>query len=334
MRQCFKHLVTTVNTVTTACAVALALMGTASAQTAYPDKTVTLVVPFAAGGPTDVVARMIAIPMGKSLGQTVLIENTVGAGGTIAANKVARAAPNGYTLFIHHMGMATAPALYKKLTFDPLTDFEYIGQVVDVPMTLLARKDFPASNFNDLQTYLKANKEKVSLANAGLGAVSHLCGLLFMSQIGVDLTTVPYKGTGPAMNDLLGGQVDLLCDQTTQTVPMIKEGRIKVYGVTTLNRLSALPNVPTLDEQGLKGFEVKVWHGMYAPKGTPAPVLDKINAALRFAMQDPSVKQRLADLSCDIAPLDKITPAGLKTHLEAEIAKWSPVIKKAGIYAD
>jgi len=319
-----------------ACAAAATLgAGTpAFSQAAFPDKPVSLVVPFAAGGPTDVVARMIAIPMGKALGQTVLVENTVGAGGTIAATRVARAAPNGYTLFIHHMGMATAPALYRKLSFDPLKDFEYIGQVVDVPMTLLARKDFPAANFAELQTYLKTNGKKVSLANAGLGAVSHLCGLLFMSQIGVELNTIPYKGTGPAMNDLLGGQVDLLCDQTTQTVPLIKDGRVKVYGVTSLNRLSALPDVPTLNEQGLKGFEVKVWHGMYAPKGTPAPVLEKINAALRSAMQDPMVKQRLAELSSDIPSMDKISPAGLKTHLEAEITKWAPVIRKAGIYAD
>ena len=301
---------------------------------AFPDKPVTLIVPFAAGGPTDVVARMLAIPMGKSLGQTVVIENAVGAGGTIASAKVARAAPNGYTIFIHHMGMATAPALYRKLSFDPLTDYEYIGQVVDVPMTLLARKDFPPTTMPELLTYVKANKDKVSMANAGLGAVSHLCGLLFQSQIGVELNTIPYKGTGPAMNDLLGGQVDLLCDQTTQTVPMIKDGRVKVYGVTTLKRLSALPNVPTLDEQGLKGFEVKVWHGLYAPKGTPAPVLEKINVALRASLQDPMVKQRLAELSSDIPPSDKLTPAGLKTHLEAEIAKWGPVIKKAGVYAD
>ncbi|RYX95935.1 MAG: tripartite tricarboxylate transporter substrate binding protein BugD [Comamonadaceae bacterium] len=300
----------------------------------YPDHAVTLVVPFAAGGPTDVVARMIAIPMGKSLGQTVLVENAVGAGGTIAASKVARAAPNGYTLFLHHMGMSTAPALYKKLSFDPLKDFEYIGQVVDVPMTLLARKDFPATTFDELQTYLKANTTKVSLANAGLGAVSHLCGLLFMTQVGAELTTVPYSGTGPAMNALLGGQVDLLCDQTTQTVPLIKDGRVKIYGVTTLNRLAVLPNVPTLNEQGLKGFEVKVWHGMYAPKGTPSAVLEKVNVALRAALQDPMVKQRLADLSSDIPPMDKVSPAGLKTHLEAEIAKWGPVIRKAGIYAD
>lgn len=313
---------------------AAGLAAPASAQATFPDRPISLVVPFAAGGPTDAVARMIAIPMGKALGQTVLVENTVGAGGTIGATKVARATPNGYTILIHHMGMSTAPALYKKLAFDPLKDFEYIGQVVDVPMTLLARKDFPANNLQELQAYLKLHKDKVSLANAGLGAVSHLCGLLFMSQIGVELNTIPYKGTGPAMNDLLGGQVDLLCDQTTQTVPMIKEGRVKVFGVTTLKRLSALPNVPTLDEQGLKGFEVKVWHGMYAPKGTPKPVLDKITAAMQTAMQDPMVKQRMTDLSSEIAPMDKMNANGLKTHLEAEIAKWGPVIKKAGIYAD
>ena len=312
----------------------LTLSTQAFSQAVFPDKPIALVVPFAAGGPTDVVARMISIPMGKALGQTVLVENAVGAGGTIAAAKVARAAPNGYTIFLHHMGMSTAPALYKKLAFDPLKDFEYIGQVVDVPMTLLARKDFPATNFAELQTYVKAQGNKVSLANAGLGAVSHLCGLLLQSQLGVELNTIPYSGTGPAMNALLGGQVDLLCDQTTQTVPLIKDGRVKVYGVTSLTRLAALPDVPTLNEQGLKGFEVKVWHGMYAPKGTPAPVLEKINAALRVAMQDPMVKQRLADLSSDIPSADKMTPAGLRTHLEAEIAKWAPVIKKAGIYAD
>jgi tripartite-type tricarboxylate transporter receptor subunit TctC len=302
---------------------------------AFPEgKPITLVVPFAAGGPTDVVARMIAIPMGKALNTVVTVENTLGAGGTIAATRVARATPNGHTIFLHHMGMATAPALYRKLSFDPLKDFEYIGQVVDVPMTILARKDFPAANYAELISYIKSHKDKVSLANAGLGAVSHLCGLLFMSSIGVDLTTVPYKGTGPAMNDLLGSQVDLLCDQTTQTVPMIKENRIKVYGVTTLKRLSALPNVPTLDEQGNKGFEVKVWHGMYAPKGTPKETVDKLNAALRAALNDPMVKQRLADLSSEIPPMDKVSPEGLRTHLEAEIKKWGPVITKAGIYAD
>ena len=325
----FKHWLTAV-----AGAASLVATGAAVAQAAFPAKTVTVVVPFSAGGPTDVVARLIGVPMGKALGQTVIIDNALGAGGTIAAAKVARAAPDGYTIFLHHMGMSTAPALYRKLSFDPLKDFEYIGQVVDVPMTLLGRKDLPANNFKELQAYVKANGNKVTLANAGLGAVSHLCGLLFMSQMGVELTTVPYKGTGPAMNDLLGGQVDLLCDQTTQTVPFIKDGRIKVYGVTTHNRLGSLPNVPTLDEQGLKAFEVKVWHGMYAPKGTPKEVIDKLNAALKTAMADPHVKQRLAELSSDIPSADKMTPEGLRTHLTAEIAKWGPVIKKAGIYAD
>ena len=325
----FKHWLTAV-----AGAASLVATGAAVAQAAFPAKPVTLVVPFSAGGPTDVVARLIGVPMGKALGQTVIIDNALGAGGTIAAAKVARAAPDGYTIFLHHMGMSTAPALYRKLSFDPLKDFEYIGQVVDVPMTLLGRKDLPANNFKELQAYVKANGNKVTLANAGLGAVSHLCGLLFMSQMGVELTTVPYKGTGPAMNDLLGGQVDLLCDQTTQTVPFIKDGRIKVYGVTTHNRLGSLPNVPTLDEQGLKGFEVKVWHGMYAPKGTPKEVIDKLNAALKTAMADPHVKQRLDELSSDIPSAEKMTPEGLRTHLTAEIAKWGPVIKKAGIYAD
>ncbi len=308
--------------------------GSIYAADPYPNKPITLVVPFAAGGPTDAVARLIAVPMGKELGQTIIVENTVGAGGTIAATRVARANPDGYMLFIHHMGMSTAPALYKKLAFDPMKDFEYIGQVVDVPMVLLGRKNFPANNFKELEAYIKVNKEKVTLANAGPGAVSQLCGLLFMSREGVELTTVPYKGTGPALTDLLGGQVDLLCDQTTQTVPYIKDNLVKTYGVTTPNRLSALPNIPTLDEQGLKGFDVKVWHGMYAPKGTPPAVLDKVNKALKAALNNPEVKARLAESNIEVVPMSKVTPNGLKDHLEAEINKWGPVIRKAGAYAD
>jgi len=318
----------------TACGL-IGLQAPAAAQGAWPEKPVTLVVPYSAGGPTDVVARMLAIPMGKSLGQPVVVENTVGAGGTIAPARVARAAPNGYTILIHHMGMATAPALYRKLPYDPLKDFEYIGQVLDVPMTLLSRKDFPASNFQELLSYVKANKDKVSLANAGVGAVSQLCGLLFTSQIGVDLTTVPYKGAGPALNDLMGGQVDLLCDQTTQTVPVIKEGnRVKVFGVTTPKRLPSLPDIPTLDEQGLKGFDVRVWHGVYAPKGTPKPVIDKLNVALRVALQDDMVKHRIADLSAEIVPMEKVTPEALRTHLASEVDKWGKVIRAAGIQGE
>ena len=315
-------------------AAALAAVSSQASAQSYPTKPIVLVVPFAAGGPTDVVARMISGPMGKSLGTTVVVENTVGAGGTIASQRVAKSNPDGYTVLIHHMGMATAPALYRRLSFDPLASFEYIGQALDVPMTMLARKDFPAENLQQLIAYVKANKDKVTLANAGLGAVSHLCGMMFMSAIATDLTTVPYKGTGPAMTDLLGGQVDLLCDQTTQTVPMIRDGRVKIYGVTSTSRLAALPSVPTLDEQGLKGFEVKVWHGVYAPKSTPREITEKLNRALREALADAAVVKRMSDLSSDIPPADKISPEGLRTHLQAEIAKWGPVIKKAGVFAD
>jgi len=316
-------------------ALAASLLAAATAQAqGYPSRPITLVVPFAAGGPTDVVARALSIPMGKALGQTVLVENKVGAGGTLAAGAVARAANDGYTFLIHHNGMATAPALYRKLAYNPLTDFEYVSQVVDVPMTLVARKDLPAKTFPELLAYLKAQGDKVNLAHAGLGAVSHLCGMVFRQAIGVDLTTVPYSGTGPAMQALLGGQVDLLCDQTTQTVPQIKAGSVRFYGVTTAHRIKALPEAPTLAEQGLKGFEVMVWHGVYAPKGTPKEATEKFNAALRTALKDPNFTARMAELGAEIVPDAKLTPEGLRTWLKQEIDRWGPVIKAAGVYAD
>ena len=303
----------------------------ASAQKDWPTKSIRLIVPFAAGGPTDSIARLIAVPMGQALGQTVVVENVPGAGGTIASTKVARAAPDGYTMYIHHMGMATANALYDKLPYDPMTSFDYIGQVADVPMVLLGKKDLPANNFKELEAYIKANGSKVTMANAGPGAVSQLCGLLFQSRMGIKLTNIPYKGTGPALTDLLGGQVDLLCDQTTQTIPYIKDGRVKAFGTTTMKRLPAIPNVPTLNEQGLKGFEVKVWHGVYTPKGVPQPILDKINAALKKALNTPDVKKRLEDSNIDIVPMEKVSSKGLKDHLEKEINVWGPVIRKANI---
>nr|WP_245610858.1 tripartite tricarboxylate transporter substrate-binding protein [Xenophilus azovorans] len=309
--------------------------GGAAQAAGWPDKPVTLVVPYSAGGPTDVVARLLAVPMGRSLGQTVVVENTVGAGGTIAPARVARARADGHTILIHHMGMATAPALYRKLPYDPLKDFDYIGQVLDVPMTLLSRKDFPARTFPELLDYVRKHQDQVSLANAGIGAVSQLCGMLFMHQAGVKLTTVPYKGSGPAMNDLMGGQVDLLCDQTTQTVPVIQDGtRAKVFGVTTLRRQPTLPDIPTLDEQGLKGFDVKVWHGMYAPRGTPPEAIAALTRALNVALQDATVKQRIAELSSELAAPDKATPEGLRRHLEAEVARWGKLIKAAGVTAE
>ena len=300
----------------------------------YPNKLITMVVPFAAGGPTDTLGRNLGQAMGKQLKQTIIIENVGGAGGNIGVTRVSRAAPDGYTLLLHHIGMSTSPALYRKLDYNPLTDFEYIGLVADVPMTLIARGNFPAKDFREFLTYIKANKDKISLANAGLGAASHLCGLLFMSAIETDFTTVPYKGTAPAMNDLLGGQVDFMCDQTTNTTGQIQGGKVKAYGVTSRTRVASLPNIPTLDEQGLKGFEVAVWHAVYAPKGTPKPVLDTLVHALQESLKDAELKSNLAKLGTEPVPQARANPEALRTFLKAEIDKWGPIIKKAGQYAD
>ena len=316
-------------------AILLASLGSTFAQAQdYPTKTITMVVPFAAGGPTDTVARLVAQSMGIKLKQTIIVENVGGAGGTIGAARVAKAAPDGYTVFLHHIGQSTAPALYRKLSYNAIDSFEPIGLVTDVPMTLVARKDFPAKDFKELLAYVKANKSKVTYANAGLGSASHLCGMLFMTAIGTDLTTVPYKGTGPAMNDLLGGQVDFMCDQTTNTTSQIKGGKIKVYGVTTKARLASMPDVPTLGEAGLPGFEVAVWHGLYAPRGTPKAIVDTLAGALQVALKDPLVKQRFADLGTEPVAESRARPEALRAHLKSEIERWAPIISKAGVYAE
>jgi tripartite-type tricarboxylate transporter receptor subunit TctC len=300
----------------------------------YPNKVITMIVPFTAGGPTDTVARLLSVPMTKMIKQQVIVENVDGAGGTIAANRVAKGTPDGYTILIHHIGMSTAPALYRKLPYKPLEDFEHIGLINEVPMTLVAKKDFPAKDLKELIAYVKANKNKVNYANAGLGAASHLCGMLFMSAIQTDVTTVPYKGTGPAMNDLLGGQVDFMCDQTTNTTSQIKAEKIKVYGVTSKKRVPSLPNVPTMDEAGLKGFEVSIWHALYAPKGTPKPVVAKLTKALQDALKDATVKKRFADLGSEPVAENRATPEAHRAFLKAETERWGPIIKKAGVYAD
>jgi len=314
-----------------------ALLAASSAWADYPDKPVTIVVPFAAGGPTDKVARDLAEVLRKGLNnQTVIIDNVGGAGGTLGANKAAKAAPDGYTLLLHHIGMATSPALYRKMPYDTLNDFEYVGLVNEVPMTVIGRSTLPANNFAELRKWLDANKGKINLANAGLGAASHLCGLLFQQSLGVDMTTVPYKGTAPAMTDLLGGQVDLMCDQTTNTTQQIESGKVKAYAVTTSKRLTtpALAKLPTLDESGLKGFNVTIWHGLYAPKGTPKAALDKINAALRAALKDADFIKREEALGAVVVTDNRVNGADHKKFVEAEIAKWGPVIKAAGQYAD
>ena len=308
-----------------------------AAHAAYPEKPVTVVVPFAAGGPTDKVARDLAEVLRKHLNnQSVIIENVGGAGGTLGAAKVAKAAPDGYTLLLHHIGMATAPALYRNLPYKTLDDFEYLGMVNDVPMTLVGRSTLPATSFSDLRKWIDANKGKINLANAGLGAASHLCGLLFQQSVAVDMTTVPYKGTGPAMTDLIGGQVDLMCDQTTNTTAQIEGGKIKAFAVTSTKPLTtpALSKLPTLDSQGLKGFNVSIWHGLYAPKGTPKAVQDQLNAALRNALKDPEFIKRQEALGAVVVTDTRLAGAEHKKFVEAEIGKWGPVIKAAGQYAD
>ncbi len=317
-------------------AVAATLLATA-VLAEYPEKPVTIVVPFAAGGPTDTVARDLAEALRKPLGgQPIIIENVGGAGGTLGAAKVSKATNDGYTLLMHHIGMSTSPALYRKMPYDTLGDFEYLGMVNEVPMTLIGKPSLPANTYPELVKWLEANKGKVNLANAGLGAASHLCGLLFQSTLKIDMQTVPYKGTGPAMTDLLGGQVDLMCDQTTNTTSQIEGGKVKAFAVTSSHRLKtpALKNLPTLDESGLTGFNVSIWHGLYAPKGTPKAVTDKINAALRVALKDAEFVKREEALGAVIISDARLGGAEHKKFVEAEINKWGSVIKAAGQYAD
>jgi len=311
----------------------LLFAGMAGAQ-AYPTKPLTMIVPFSAGGPTDTVARSVAQVMSKSLGQTVLVENVAGAGGNLGNERVAKAAPDGYTVLLMHIGISTSATLYRNLRYNAVNDLEPIGLVTTVPMTMIANKDFPPNNMKELIAYVKANKNKVSYANAGIGAASHLCGMLFMSAIETDVLTVPYKGTAPALTDLLGGQVNFMCDQTTNTTANIKAGKVKVYGVTSKTRVASLPDVPTMEEAGFKGFEVGIWHGMWAPKGTPKPIIDRLNAALNEALNDADIKKRFGDLGTAPEPVERRKPEVLRAHLPAEIAKWGPIIKKAGIYAD
>ena len=300
----------------------------------FPNRTISVVVPFAAGGPTDTVTRLVAQSMTKTLGETVIVENVSGAGGTIGVDKVAHAKPDGYTLLLMHIGIATSPSLYRNLHYDPQKDLDPIGEVIDVPMTFIGRKDFPPKDMKELVAYVKAHKDKVTLANAGVGAASHLCGMLFMTATQTDLTTVPYKGTAPAMIDLMGGQVDFMCDQTTNTTAQIKGGKVKAYAVTTKTRVPSLPDLPTADEAGLKGFEVAVWHGLWAPHGTPQAALDKLTAALRAALKDPVVVARFAELGGEPVSPERATPASLRAKLKSEVDKWAPLIKKAGVYAE
>lgn len=312
------------------CVAGLAMACTAQAQS-YPTRTITMIVPFPAGGPTDVVGRLLAQAMGEHLKTQVVIENVGGASGTVGAARAARAEPDGYTIFLHNSSHAVAPVLYARLPYDAVKDFEPIGLVADVPQTLVSKKGFPAADLKELIAYMKANGDKVSLANAGRGSGSHQCGLLLTNAIETPVTAVAYQGTGPAMNDMLGGRVDLMCDQVTNTSSQITAGAIQAYCVTTKTRVAALPTVPPCGEAGLPGFEASVWHGLYAPKATPQPVLQALNEALKAALRSDAVKKRLGDLGTEPVPPQDVTPGALRTHLEAQIDKWGKVMKAARI---
>ncbi|MGV3678587.1 MAG: tripartite tricarboxylate transporter substrate-binding protein [Acidovorax sp.] len=317
-------------------AAAAAAFGAAAQEYPSKDKTVTIVVPFAAGGPTDRVARDLAEALRKPLGANVVVDNTAGAGSSIGAARVARAAPDGYTLLLNHIGMSTMPALYRKLAFSVPNDFEYLGMVNDVPMTLIARPTMAANNYKELSAWLTQNKGKINIGNAGLGSASHLCGLMFQSALQIDMTPVPYKGTAPAITDLIGGQIDLLCDQTTNTSGQIEAKKVKAYAVTTQKRLTTplLKDLPTLAESGVKNFEVTIWHGLYGPKGTPPDVAKKINDALKVALKDPDFIKKQEGLGAVVVTDKRVEPAEHKKFVVSEIDKWTAVIKAAGTYAD
>jgi tripartite-type tricarboxylate transporter receptor subunit TctC len=305
------------------------LLSTGAAHAQYPDKAITMVVPFAAGGPTDTVARAIAEAMRPAMGQSIVVENKGGAGGTIGVTAVARAATDGYTILLMHVGFSTAPSLYKKLNYDPFTSFEPVGLVVDSPMTIVARPDFPPNNMKEFVAYVKQNAGKLNLANAGIGAASHLCGTMLVNALGVNLQPIPYSGTGPAMAGLLGKQTDIMCDQTTNTTQQINAKSIKAYAVTSLQRISTL-DLPTMDESGFKGFEVGIWHGMWAPKGTPKPVLDKLNAALKTGMANAKFQESMGKLGATVLTKDA-TPAALDAKVKQQVPQWAELFKKVGV---
>ena len=322
-------------------AVAAATLVSAQAQTFPGTKPISIVVPFAAGGPTDRVARDLAEAMRKSMGSgaNFVVENVNGAGGTIGANKVARAAPDGHTLLLHHIGMASSSSLYRKLQYKPLEDFEYLGLINEVPMTLIGKPQLEAKNYRELESYIRANAGKLNIAHAGLGSASHLCGLMWQAAINANeaMTTIPFAGTAPAMNALVGGQVDMMCDQTTNTSSQIEAGRVKAYAVTTAKPLAGnklLKDLPTLQQAGLKNFDLTIWHGLYAPKGTPPAVLAQINAALVKALKDPDFLKKEEGLGAVVVTDKRVEPAAHKAFVMAEIGKLKPVIEAAGKFAD
>jgi len=310
----------------------LAAMPFASMAQAYPSKPITVVVPFSAGGPTDALARILCQRMGEALGQQMIVENVGGAGGTIGVTKVARAAPDGYTLSFTHMGtLAVNIALYKSLPYDSQKDFEPVGLGGTNPMVLVTRKDLPAKTFQEFQAYVKANEKKMQYGMAGIGAASHLGGLMLNSMMKVEVLEIPYKGTGPALNDLVSGTFDYMVDQAVNVLPQISSGNVKALGVSTLKRLPQLPDVPTIDEAGLKGYEVTIWNGFFGPKGMAKENIAKVNDALARTLADATVSKRLTELAVDLPSKEEGTPEALRSLLKSSIDKWVPAVQAAGV---
>ena len=299
----------------------------------YPENSITIVVPFSAGGPTDTVTRLVAEPMAAELGVEIVVQNVEGAGGTVAAEQVAIAEPDGYTVLMHHIGMSTAPTLYPDLPYAPTEDFEPIGLVTEVPMTIIGSPNFEPTTMEELLAYLEENIDTVNYAHAGIGAASQLCGLLLETATGLDFNEVSYEGTAPALDDLLGDQVDFMCDQTTNTTENITSEAVKAYAVTTPERIEALPDLQTTAEAGLEGMEVTVWHGLYVPGGTPQEIVDALNSALVTALQDENVISSLADLGTAPVEQDRATPDAHAEHLQSQIELWQPIIEAAGVEA-
>jgi tripartite-type tricarboxylate transporter receptor subunit TctC len=323
--------------ISAACALLSAALPVMAQDYPIKDKPITFVVPFAAGGPTDKAARDLAQAMSKVLGNaSIVIDNAAGASGSIGANKVAKGQADGHTLLFFHIGQATLPTMMRNIPYKVESDFEYLGLVSENPMAILARPNLPANTLPELVKWANDNKGKINIGNAGIGSASHLCGMLFQSALKVDMTTVPYKGTAPAMTDLIGGQIDLMCDQSTVAAPQLEGKKVKGYAVTTPTRLTpaAFKDMPSMQEGGFKDFAVTIWQGLYAPKGTPAPVLKKLNDALKVAVKDADFIKKQQDGGAIVINDQRNEMAGHKTFVQAEIAKWSPVIKAAGVYAD
>ena len=300
----------------------------------YPTRSLNIVVPAAAGGPTDTISRVTAQAMSKILGQQITIENAGGAGGTIGTGRVVRAEPDGYTLLIYHVGLSTAATLYRKLPYDTKSAFAPVGLITDAPMTIIGRSDLEPDTLKELIVHLKSRSAKLTFGNAGIGSASHLCGMLLMSEVQAQLTPVPYRGTAPVMNDLIGKQIDMSCDQATNTTNPILGKQVKAYAVTTKTRLKSLPDLPTADEAGLKGFELAVWHGVFAPRGTPPAIVQKLSATLKAALKDPELVKRFNEINTEPMPDGRATPEAAQSTLISEIDRWAPIIKAVGEYAD